>query len=167
MENSDTGLLLDKHNIGLQRFYFEELVRLKGINLVYRAPRENKSYNGYGELDSFFYDPIVVGCIFDEHPNQPTMKKLGWVSELQDDVSIVHVPYNTPRLQSGALFIIPSGIDKAEGRLFRVTRMSTICMYPASVACQLAPVWKNTFEDSQLNPADNNFNLLKRDEEDM
>ena len=84
MENKDTGLLLDKQNIELQRFYFEELVRLKGINLIYRAPRENKSYNGYGELDTFFYDPIVVGCIFEEHPNQWTMKKLGWNSELQE-----------------------------------------------------------------------------------
>lgn len=167
MENKDTGLLLDKQNIELQRFYFEELVRLKGINLVYRAPRENKEYNGYGELNTFFYEPIVVGCIFDEHPNQWTMKKLGWASELQEEVSIVHVPYNTPRLQNGSLFIVPAGIDGAEGRLFRITKMSTICMYPASVACQIAPVWKNTFENEQLDHSDNNFNLLKEEEEDM
>jgi len=167
MENKDTGLLLDKQNIELQRFYFEELVRLKGINLIYRAPRENKEYNGYGELNTFFYDPIVVGCIFDEHPNQWTMKKLGWASELQEEVSIVHVPYNTPRLQNGSLFIVPSGIDGAEGRLFRITKMSTICMYPASVACQIAPVWKNTFEEGQLDHSDNDFNLLKKDEEEM
>lgn len=167
MENKDTGLLLDKQNIELQRFYFEELVRLKGINLIYRAPRENKEYNGYGELDTFFYDPIIVGCIYDEHPNQWTMKKLGWSSELQEEVSIVHVPYNTPRLQNGSIFIVPSGIDGAEGRLFRITKMSTICMYPASVACQIAPVWKNTFEEGQLDHQDNNFNLLKDKEGDM
>ena len=164
MENKDTGLLLDKQNIELQRFYFEELVRLKGINLIYRAPRENKEYNGYGELDTFFYEPIVVGCIYDEHPNQWTMKKLGWASELQEETSIVHVPYNTPKLQNGSLFIVPSGVDNAEGRLFRIIKMSTICMYPASVACQIAPVWKSTFEKSQLDHSDNNFNLLKEDE---
>jgi len=164
MENKDTGLLLDKQNIELQRFYFEELVRLKGINLIYRAPRENKEYDGYGELDAFFYDPIVVGCIYDEHPNQWTMKKLGWASELQEETSIVHVPYNTPKLQNGSLFIVPSGVDNAEGRLFRIIKMSTICMYPASVACQIAPVWKNTFEKSQFDHSDNNFNLLKEDE---
>lgn len=167
MENKDTGLLLDKQNIELQRFYFEEMVRLKGINLIYRAPRENKRYNGYGELDTFFYEPIVVGCLFEDHPNQWTMKKLGWSAELQEDVCIVHVPYDTPRLQSGALFIVPSGIDNSEGRLFRVTKMSTICVYPASVACQIAPVWANTFEQSQLDHQDNDFNLLKQDEEDM
>ena len=165
MENKDTGLLLDKQNITLQRKYFEELVRLKGINLIYRAPRENKSYNGYGELDAFFYEPKVVGCIFEDHPTQWTMKKLGWDSELQEDVSIIHVPYDTPKLQSGALFVVPSGLDNAEGRLFRVLRMSTISVYPASVACQIAPVWENAFEESQLNHKDNNFNLLKEEED--
>lgn len=165
MENKDTGLLLDKQNITLQRKYFEELVRLKGINLIYRAPRENKSYNGYGELDAFFYEPKVVGCIFEDHPTQWTMKKLGWDSELQEDVSIIHVPYDTPKLQSGALFVVPSGLDNAEGRLFRVLRMSTISVYPASVACQIAPVWDNSFEESQLNHKDNNFNLLKEEED--
>ena len=166
MENKDTGLLLDKQNIELQRFYFEEMVRLKGINLIYRAPREDKSYNGYGELDTFFYEPIVVGCIFEDHPNQWTMKKLGWNSELQEEVSIVHLPYDTPKLQRDALVIVPSGVDNAEGRLFRIIKMSTICMYPASVACQIAPVWQNTFEAGQLDHQDNNFNLLKDEEED-
>lgn len=165
MENKDTGLLLDKQNIILQRKYFEELVRLKGINLIYRAPREDKTYNGYGELDTFFYEPKVVGCIFEDHPTQWTMKKLGWDSELQEDVSIIHVPYDTPKLQSGALFIVPSGLDNAEGRLFRVLKMSTISVYPATVACQIAPVWENTFEESQLNHKDNNFNLLKEEED--
>ena len=166
MENKDTGLLLDKQNIELQRFYFEEMVRLKGINLIYRAPRENKTYNGYGELDSFFYEPLVVGCIFEDHPNQFTMKKLGWNSELQESVSIVHLPYDTPRLQKDALVIVPSGIDNSEGRIFRILRMSTTCIFPASVACQIAPVWKNDFEHGQMDHSDNNFNLLKEDEED-
>lgn len=167
MENKDTGLLLDKQNLELQRFYFEELVRLKGINLIYRAPREDKHYNGYGELDTFFYDPIVLGCIFEDHPNQWTMKKLGWNSELQEEVSIVHVPYNTPKLQRDSLFIVPAGVDNAQGRLFRVIKMSTISIFPASIACQIAPVWENTFEESQFNHEDNNFNLLKDKEEDM
>ena len=166
MENKDTGLLLDKQNIELQRFYFEEMVRLKGINLIYRAPRENKSYNGYGELDSFFYEPIVVGCIFEDHPSQQTMKKLGWNSELQEEASVVHLPYNTPKLQRDALVIVPSGVDNSEGRLFRITKMSTICIYPAAVACQIAPVWKSDFEQGQLEHRDNNFNLLKDDEEE-
>lgn len=58
------------------------MTKLLGINVIYRAPREGKSYSGYGELESFYYEPILVGCIFNEHPNQWTMKKLGWDSEL-------------------------------------------------------------------------------------
>lgn len=77
MENKDTGILLDKQNLILQRQYFEELVRLKGINVVYRAPRKDKHYDGYGELFSYYQEPEIVGCIFQDHVNQWTMRKLG------------------------------------------------------------------------------------------
>ena len=36
MENKDTGLLLDKQNIELQRTYFKEMVTLLGINTIYK-----------------------------------------------------------------------------------------------------------------------------------
>ena len=76
MDNKDTGILINK-NILIYRQYFKEMVKLVGINVVYRAPRKDKAYDTYGELDSNYYEPIVVGCIFDEHPTQKTMKKLG------------------------------------------------------------------------------------------
>lgn len=164
MDRQDTGILLNPANIKLQRKYFEEMVRLIGINVVYRAPRENKHYDGHGELDSFYYEPVMVGCIFDEHPNQWTMKKLGWVSEMQDSASLIHVPYDVPKLQDGSLFIVPSGIDGAQGRLFRVIAMSSIAVYPATIACQIAPVWESKFERSQLTHKDNDFNLLDDEE---
>lgn len=166
MDRQDTGILLNPTNIKLQRKYFEEMVKLLGIIVIYRAPRENKHYNGHGELDSFYYEPIKVGCIFDEHPNQWTMKKLGWASELQESVSIIHVPYDVPKLQSGSLFIVPSGLDDAKGRLFRVTTMSSIAVYPASIACQIGPVWETKFEDSQLTHKNDDFNLLTTDEDE-
>lgn len=77
MDNKDTGLLLNASNIKLHRQYFSEMVKLIGIQVLYRAPREGKTYNGYGELDTFYYEPIKIGCIFNEHPTQWTMKKLG------------------------------------------------------------------------------------------
>lgn len=164
MEKQDTGLLLNQNNIKLQRFYFEQMVRLIGINVIYRAPREGKTYNGYGELDSFYYEPIPVGCIFVEHPNQYTMRKLGWNSELQEDVSVIQVPYNLDKLQVGALFIVPSGLDNAKGRLFRVIDMSTISITPAYINCKIAPIWENTFDDSQFVHTNNDFNLLDGEE---
>ena len=41
-----------------------------------------KYYTNYTEIESNYFEPIEVGCIFDEHPTQQTLKKLGWVSEL-------------------------------------------------------------------------------------
>lgn len=167
MNNSDTGILLDKKNITLNRIYFEELVRLLGIQTLYRAPLKNKHYNGYGELDSFFALPTKVGCIFEEHYDQKSMKKLGWNAELQESSSIIHVPYNMPGLESGGIFIIPSGLDNAEGRLFRVIQLSNIAIYPASIACEIAPLFQSDDEDSTtIDYAQNNFTLLTGDKDD-
>ena len=81
MENLDTGLLLSKKDIELHRKWFVEMTRLLGINVLYRAPRESKNYDLHGELDSKYYEPQVVGVIFQEHVDQKTMKKLGWNAE--------------------------------------------------------------------------------------
>jgi hypothetical protein len=165
MDGRDTGLLLNPNNIKLHRNYFIEMTRLLGINVIYRAPREDKHYNGYGELDSFYYEPVVTSCIFDEHPTQWTMKKLGWNSELSDSLSVIHIPYDLPNIQVGALFIIPSAVDNAEGRLFRVIRMSTISVYPAYIACEIGPVWENTNQVTDINYKDQNFTMLVDNED--
>lgn len=167
MENKDTGILLNENNIKLHRNYFNEMVRLLGIQTIYRAPRENKTYNGYGELDSFYYEPVVVGCLFEEHPTQKTMRKLGWASELQESMSVIHVPYDLQQLQVGAIFIIPSAVDKAKGRVFKVINMSTISVYPASVSCEIAPIYETTFENSSYDHSKDDFNLLADEEKEI
>ena len=159
------GLLLNK-DIALHRQYFNEMVRLLGVQVIYKAPRGDKSYNLHSEIEGNFYEPKLVGCIFDEHPTQQTLKKMGWVHELQENSSIIHVPYDLEYLQRGALFIVPSGIDNAEGRLFRVTTISNIMVYPASVACEIVPEYKNTFEKASQNFKQQDFNLLIQEEED-
>jgi hypothetical protein len=164
MEKQDTGILLNKNNIKLYRRYFKEMTSLLGINVIYRAPRENKTWDKYGELDTFYYEPILVGCIFEEHPTIWTMKKLGWNAEQNESMSVIYVPYDLEKLQVGALFIIPSGIDDSKGRLFRVVRMSTTMIYPASISCMLVPEYESTFEKSQIDHEKNDFNLLNTEE---
>ena len=165
MENLDTGLLLNKSNITLHRKYFNQMLKLLGINVLYRAPRENKTYNDYGELDTFYYQPIVVSCIYDDHPKQSTMKKLGWNHEISDSTTIIHVPYDLDKLQVGALFIIPSGLDNTTGRVFRVISMSNIAVYPASISCELAPVLVNTSKNSDYEDfSTENFKALEEEE---
>lgn len=163
MENRDTGLLLNKEDIELHREYFKEMVDLLGIIVLYRSPKV-KDRNLHGEIEAIYNLPIPVGCIFDEHPTIWTMKKMGWNSELAESMSIIHVPYDLPGLQAGALFIIPSGIDKSKGRVFKVHRMSTTMIYPASIACEIGPVFENEFEKTNLHDFQNKgFTLLKED----
>lgn len=161
MENY--GLLLNG-DIKLHRKWFEEMTHLLGINVVYRAPRPDKHYTNYAEIESNYEKPLVVGCIFEEHPDQQTLKKIGWVSELQENASIIHVPYDLPSLQQGSLFIVPSGIDNAKGRLFRVVKISNAMVYPASFACQIVPEFENTFAKSQMNYTHSSFNILNEEE---
>ena len=88
------------------------------------------------------------------------MKKLGWVSELTTDASIISVPYDLPNLQVGSLFIIPSGIDKATGRLFRVVELSNTMAYPASITCRLVPEYEDTMQPEELSFTHSSFNVL-------
>ena len=118
MDNKDTGILLHKGDIELHRKWFKQMVKLIGLNVIYRAPRESKQYDTWGELDTAYYEPIVVGCIYQDHPDQKTAKKMGWNAELGENSVLIVVPYDLPKLQDGALFIIPSGLDNSQGRVF-------------------------------------------------
>ena len=157
------GTLLNS-DIKLNRNYFSEMCSLIGIQVIYRAPKPDKHYTNYGEIESNYYAPMLTGCIFSEHPNQQTLKKLGWVSELQEEASIIEVPYDLPQLQQGSLFIIPSAIDEAVGRVFRVVKLSTSMIYPSSVTCEIVPEYESTFSNSTYNHEHNDFNLLNDEE---
>ena len=115
-------------------------------------------------LKSNYFDPIPVGTIFDEHPTQQTLKKMGWVSELQETSSIIHVPYDLPNIQQGALFAVPSGLDDGKARLFRVIRLTNSIVYPASISCEIIPEYENTFDDDAYDFSHSSFNLLNRED---
>lgn len=162
---SNYGLLLNKQDILLQRSYFNELVTMIGVNVKHRAPRPDKHYTTYAEIQGNYFEPEQVGCIFVEHVDQKTMKKLGWNAELDTSAAIISVPYDLNGLQKGSLFYIPSAFDNTSDRLFRVTELSSIMIYPASITCQLVPEYDNTFSQNLFDHKRNSFNLL-RDEED-
>lgn len=162
----DYGLLLTK-DIKLHRSYFRQMVKLLGITCNYRYPLEGKTYNLQGDLNAHYSKPQKVGCIFQDHPDQKTLKKMGWVAELQENASIIHVPYDLQGLEVGALFEIPSGLDNAKPRVFRVISMQNIMVYPASIACEIAPEYITTDELTVTQDfTQTNFNLLVDNEED-
>ena len=154
MKNTDTGLLLNDQNIKLHRQWFKQMTSLLGINVLYQAPKDSqdnsKTYNMYGELNPDYEPAIRVGCIFDEHPTQKTMRKLGWNAEMAETSTVIHAPYDLKNLQAGARFIIPPGIDSAEPRVFKVLRMSNIAIYPASISCELGPVLESTLPKEKV-----------------
>ena len=118
-------------------------------------------------LETDYYPAETVGCIFQDHPDQKTLKKMGWVAELQEGASIIHVPYDLKGLEVGALFTVPSGLDNAEGRVFRVISMQNIMVYPASIACEIAPEYLDTDELVLTQDfSKTNFNVLVDYEED-
>lgn len=167
-ENNSThenyGILLTK-DIKLHRGWFKQMCRLIGINVIFRAPKPDKHYTTYTEVEANYYKPQLVGCIFEDHPQQRTLRKIGWISELQENESIIHVPYDLEGLQQGALFIVPSGLDSAKGRLFRVSKLSNIMIYPASITCAIVPEYEDTFVDAQKTFKHTSFNLLTEEED--
>ena len=146
------GLLINK-DIKLHRTWFKQMTALHGINCKYRAPLQNKHYDMYGDLQTNYKPDMLVGCLFEEHPDQKSLRKAGWVAELQEGSSIIHVPYDLPFLQVGALFEVPSGLDNGEGRLFRVISMSNIMIYPASIACEIALEYDSVDEQHLITTA--------------
>ena len=164
LDNNKYGKLLQP-DIKIFRSFFEEMISLIGIKTFYRAPLPGKTYTMFSEIESNYSEPIEVGCIFDEHPTQQTLKKMGWVSELQESASIIHVPYDLPGIQFGALFFIPSGLDNAPNRLFRVTKMMNSIIYPASISCEIVPEFENTFVPEQHDYTHSSFNLLSSEDD--
>lgn len=88
-------------------------------------------------------------------------------AEREETTPVIHVPYDTPELQAGGLFEIPSGLDNAKARVFKVLDLSVVPIYPASIACKLGPMLENELPKSQIvdfNKTD--FNLLNEDEDE-
>ena len=163
---TDYGLLLNP-DIKLHRLYFKQMTKLLGINCKFYAPLPGEEHDIHGDLRTHYAPPEVVGCIFNDHPDQKTLKKLGWVAELQENAAIIHVPYDLKGLEEGALFEIPSGLDNAKSRMFRVVEMQNSMIYPASIACEIAPEYRTTEElTSTQNFANTNFNVLVDREDD-
>lgn len=167
MDNiNNYGILLNK-DIKLHRKWFKEMTRLLGINCIFYAPLKGKTFDAHGDLAANYYPGVPVGCIFQDHPDQKTLKKMGWVAELQENSSIIHVPYDLEGLEVGALFEIPSGLDSAPSRRFRVISMQNIMIYPASIACEIAPEYENIDTPNLFNDFTNDdFTLLVDNEDD-
>lgn len=154
--------------IKIHRSYFKEMVRLLGIQVLYRVPKPGKHYTVYGEIDSNYTSPTLVGCIFENHPQQQTLKKLGWVSELQEGASLISVDYDLPDLQQGCIFIIPTGLDDGKARVFRVSKISNEMIYPSSLTCEIVPEYEDTLDQDKIYDFENtDFTIVPEEDEEV
>lgn len=166
LSQSDYGLLLNEHNIKFQRRQFNEMVRLLGINVKYFSIK-NKQFSSYSELVADQNNSVTIGVIFTDHLDQKTQKKLGWNSELSEQALVINFPYDTPDIQVGCLVQVPSGLDNAPPRTFRISRMSNIMIYPASITCECVPEYINTLPANQVEDFRNtSMGVLMKDEDD-
>ena len=67
MEEQNYGILLTP-DIKLHRMYFKQMCSLLGIKVVHRAPQLGKHWTNFTEIESNYQSPVVVDCIFEEHP---------------------------------------------------------------------------------------------------
>lgn len=76
---NDYGYLLNK-DIKLHRMWFKQLIKQYGINCIYKAPLPGKTFDKHGDLDADYLPGKLVGCIFQDHPDQKPLEK--WVELL-------------------------------------------------------------------------------------
>ena len=158
------GLLINPDAL-LHRQWFMEFVRLHGKAALYECP-VNKTYNQVGELVCDYGSPIEVGCIYEERPRQKTTRKLGWNAQLQEEASLIHLPYDTKNLELGGRVILPSAFDDTKGVVYRIVSMSAVGeIYPYALSCAIVPVFEDKFEKSQLDYQDSTLNLLFEEED--
>lgn len=130
------------------RYYADEALDMYGIVSQYYQCKPGKSFTTLGELKSCYYDPIRTKVIFDQAPQVRTLKKLGWVTELDSQQPIIHVKYDLPGLEVGCLFNIKDPLAVSSGRMFRVTKMSVGILYPATVTCQVVAIVGDSVEET-------------------
>ena len=132
---------LIKQDALMFRSYFKEMLRKYGIDGMYfQVDEATKSYNESGELSCKHLDPIPCQMIFDQVPTVGTLKKLGWVNELDKSQPLIHIDFDTPGIQPGACFNIEDPLRPGKGSLFRVTKSSVGIIYPMCVTCQIVAV---------------------------
>lgn len=160
------GILINSDAL-LHRQWFEEMVRLHGEGALYEYPINGK-YNQNGEFVCDNYSPPTqVGVIYEQRPKLKTTKLLHWNSQLQDEASLVHIPYNTENLMLNGRVIMPSPYDASKGDVFRIVEMSAVsAIYPDAISCAIVPVWADKFDKSQFDYTNSTLNLLFEEEED-
>lgn len=143
----------------MYRRWAEEQLEMYGVSAQYYQIKPHHSFTSAGELAANYYDPTPAKIFFDQVPKITTLKKLGWVTELDQQASLINVLFTTPGISVGCLYDIKDPLTPDRGRLFRVTKLQTGILYPAYVTCQIVPVM-GTAPEETVDPYQGNKSIF-------
>ena len=138
------GLISEQEVIYL-REQFNETVKQLGVPFIYQYPLGNNLDDFAQPAPDGYSVELEVYGLFDGEPKLKTYRNLGWVVEKGDNPPfLLHIPFDTPHIQKGALFKISGQFTGIEARVFQVTELTTGLVCPDHIVCQIVPLVGNT-----------------------
>ena len=138
------GLISEQEVVYLRK-QFDETVKQLGVPFVYQYPLGNNLDDFAQPAPDGYSQEIEVYGIFDGEPKLKTYRNLGWVVEKSDSLPfLLHISFNTPRIQKGSLFKTSGQFTGIEARVFQVTELTTGLVCPDHIVCQIVPLVGNT-----------------------
>ena len=150
--------LLTQDDSTLYRGWFKEVSKLRGFSVGYQYPLGTDK-TIHSEPNIRLSEPENIDIIFNENPTVDTLRKLGWVSELNDQKPIIaQLPFDTPHLARYARIIIPPFLEiNSRSRVFQITNMKTIIEFPDCWTVSLVPVFDSYQDDNEYIDSNNNY----------
>lgn len=134
------------------------MAELLGQTVMYQYPLTfDKTIHSEPNIE--FSDPVRLDIIFNENPTVDTLRKHGWVTEINGSLPVIaQVPYDTPHLARYARITIPPVGNIMRERIFEVTEISTFLEYPDCWTVKLAPVYNSIKETNDY--SDKNIDYI-------
>lgn len=141
--------LLVRDDSRIFRGYFSEMCKLHGISVAYQYVVKS-DMTIHSEDNSYLSSPIRIDILFDQQPSVDTLKRLGWVTELNTlQPIVINMPYNTPNLTVNARITIQSIDGTPRPRVFKITTIQSDLEYPDAYTCSVVPVADQSYQKNQ------------------
>lgn len=137
--------LISEQEVNYLRSQFKEAVKQLGVPFRYQFPLGNNLDDFAQPAPDGYSNELEIYGIFDGEPKLKTYRNLGWVVEKSDNLPfLIHIPFDTPNIQKGALFKTSGQITGIKERVFQVTELTTGLVCPDHIVCQIVPLVGNT-----------------------
>lgn len=157
--------LLTRNDSTIFRHYFKEMAKMIGINVIYQYPIDMQFSIYAEENPKGFSEEIKMDIIFEENPKVTTLRKYGWISNLDEDKPyMATLPYDAKNLCKGCRITIVPSEPLASKNVFVITDIKANLEFPDSWVCKLAPVFFNKQTEKLKEYKDKNNVFMKVDD---